>query len=88
VETIWGLANRIIEITGSRSPIEFHPALSADIELRIPCVDKAREILGFTAKVDLEEGVRRTANHFRAAMAPGHLAAGLADPASGLGLAR
>ncbi|MDR1165839.1 MAG: NAD-dependent epimerase/dehydratase family protein [Deltaproteobacteria bacterium] len=65
IETIWGLANSVIRILGSKSTIEFRPPLSADIELRIPCVDKATEILGFTAKVDLQEGIERTANYYK-----------------------
>ena len=35
-----------------------------DIELRVPNVDKARSLLGFEAKVDLEEGLRRTAEAY------------------------
>jgi nucleoside-diphosphate-sugar epimerase len=31
-------------------------------------VDKAQQVLGFKAKVDLEEGIRRTADFFRAQM--------------------
>lgn len=61
VQTIYGLANTVIRVLGSHSAIQFTPALSADIELRIPCVAKAREVLGFEAVVDLEEGIRRTA---------------------------
>ena len=38
----------------------------ADIELRIPNTDKARERLGFQAKVDLEEGIARTASWIEA----------------------
>lgn len=60
--TIYGLACAVIRITGSQSKIVFKPALSADIELRIPCVDKARDILGFEALVDLEEGIVKTAS--------------------------
>jgi UDP-glucose 4-epimerase len=45
----------------SRSKLIFRPPLSADIELRIPSVEKAERILGFSAKVDLEDGIRRTA---------------------------
>ena len=37
----------------------------ADIELRIPQVNKAKEMLGFSAKVDLEEGIRRTAESIK-----------------------
>jgi UDP-glucose 4-epimerase len=65
VETIWGLANTVIRILESKSKIEFRPALSADIELMIPYVEKATEVLGFNAKVDLQEGIERTAEYYR-----------------------
>lgn len=61
VTTIYGLAQTICRITNSRSNILFKDALSADIELRIPQVSKAKELLGFEAKIDLEEGLRRSA---------------------------
>jgi UDP-glucose 4-epimerase len=61
VVTIYGLAEAVCRVVGSRSKIRFKPALSADIELRIPNVDKARELIGFAAQVDLDEGLRRTA---------------------------
>ena len=35
----------------------------ADVELRSN-VDKAREVLGFEAQVDLEEGIQRTADWY------------------------
>jgi UDP-glucose 4-epimerase len=65
VETIYGLANTVIRVLGSKSEIQFAPAASVDIELRIPCVDKAKELLGFEAKVDLEEGILRTAEYYQ-----------------------
>ena len=68
VETILGLANTVLRVVDTRSEIVYLPAPSADVELRIPSVDKAKAILGFEAKVDLEEGIRRTADHFRAEM--------------------
>ena len=61
VTTIYGLAEAVLRVTGSTAHIQFRQALSADIELRIPNVDKARELIGFAAQVDLEEGLRRTA---------------------------
>lgn len=61
VVTIYGLAEAILRVTESRSRVQFRPALSADIELRIPNVEKARELIGFTATVDLEDGLRKTA---------------------------
>ncbi|MFA5182744.1 MAG: NAD-dependent epimerase/dehydratase family protein [Syntrophales bacterium] len=61
VITILGLAESVIRVLKSDAKIVFDPPLSADIEIRIPSIDKARNILGFQAKVDLEEGISRTA---------------------------
>ena len=61
VVTILGLANLVCRVLNSKSEINFAPPLSADIEIRIPSVDKADQLLGFKAKVDLEEGIKRTA---------------------------
>jgi UDP-glucose 4-epimerase len=62
VITILGLAQTVCRVLKSESKIVHEPPLSADIAIRIPSVDKAHEILGFKAKVDLEEGIIRTAN--------------------------
>jgi UDP-glucose 4-epimerase len=68
VTTIYGLASTVVRVLGSTSQIRFVPRASADIELRIPRVDKARDVLGFEPLVDLEEGIRRTADHFRSTL--------------------
>jgi UDP-glucose 4-epimerase len=39
------------------------------VELRIPSVQKAKELLGFEAKVDLDEGIRRAAEFYRQQLA-------------------
>ncbi|RPE13228.1 NAD-dependent epimerase/dehydratase family protein [Chitinophaga lutea] len=65
VITTLGLAQTVCRILGSTSKIEFKPALSADIELRIPSVEKTSKLLGFQAKVDLEEGILKTAEYFK-----------------------
>ena len=57
VTTIYGLAEIVIRVLESKSEIIFRPALSADIELRVPSVEKAFNILGFKAKVNLDEGI-------------------------------
>lgn len=62
VITILGLAQLVCRVLNSKSEIVFEPPLSADIAIRIPSVEKAHEILGFKSKVDLEEGVARTAD--------------------------
>jgi len=65
IMTTLGLAQTICRVLGSTSKISHRPPLSADIELRIPSVEKAETILGFKAKVDLEEGIRKTADWFK-----------------------
>src|SRR4029078_3962344 len=61
VMTILGLAETVLRVTRSESEILFDPLLSAVIAIRIPSVEKAQSLLGFKAKVDLDEGIRRTA---------------------------
>jgi UDP-glucose 4-epimerase len=61
VITILGLAQTVCRVLNSKSKILFEAPLSADIAIRIPSVEKTREILGFKAKVDLEEGILETA---------------------------
>jgi UDP-glucose 4-epimerase len=65
VITTLGLAQTVCRVLKSDSKIGHKPALSADIELRIPSVEKAEQILGFKAKVDLEEGILKTAKWFK-----------------------
>lgn len=61
VTTIYGLAQTVCRVLNSKSKIVFRDPLSADIELRIPSVQKAKQLIGYQAKVDLEEGIQRTA---------------------------
>ena len=61
VITILGLAQTVCRVLNSKSKIVYNPPLSADIALRIPSVDKSQEILGFKARIDLEEGIKKTA---------------------------
>ena len=65
VTTIYGLASTVVRVLGSSSPIVFTRKDYADVELRIPSVQKAKELLGFEAQVDLDEGIRRAAEFYR-----------------------
>ena len=64
--TVLELAQTIKRLTRSKSPIEFMPyeayygAGFEDTRRRVPAVDKAKRLLGFTAKVRLEAGLRKT----------------------------
>ncbi|GAB4560212.1 MAG: SDR family NAD(P)-dependent oxidoreductase [Haliangiales bacterium] len=63
--TIYNLAREIVRLAGSRSSIEFVPWPHPDVEIRVPAVEKARELLGFEATVDLEDGLLRTIEWYR-----------------------
>jgi UDP-glucose 4-epimerase len=63
--TIYDLATRIKRLTGCPGAIRFVPLDYTDVELRIPNVDKARSLLGFEARVELDEGLERTIAWYR-----------------------
>ena len=65
IMTTLGLAQMVCRVLDSKSKVLFKPALTADIALRIPSVDKAEALLDFKAQVDLDEGILRTAEYFR-----------------------
>jgi len=67
ITTIYGLANTVIRVLNSKSQIEFVYKDYADVELRIPNVSKARDLIGFESEVDLDEGIQRTADAYRSA---------------------
>lgn len=64
VTTIYGLANTIVRVLKSKSTIEFVRKDYADVELRIPSVKKAMDLLGFEANVNLEEGIKATGEYY------------------------
>ena len=65
--TIYNLAREIIRLSGSSSEIEFVKWPYPDVELRIPNIDKAREVVGYEPRVDLEEGLQKTLEWYRQA---------------------
>lgn len=66
VVTIYGLANTVVRVLNAESKIHFVRKDYADVELRVPNTSKARDLIGFEAEVDLEEGILKTAEYFRA----------------------
>jgi UDP-glucose 4-epimerase len=64
--TIYDLAQRIKRLTGCSGELVFQSLHYTDVELRIPNVEKARELLGFAATVELDEGLERTIAWYRA----------------------
>jgi len=63
--TIHQLARDIVRLAGSSSRLEHVAWDFPDVELRIPDIGKARRILGYEPKVELEEGLARTIAWYR-----------------------
>jgi nucleoside-diphosphate-sugar epimerase len=63
--TIYDLAQRIKRLTGCDGEIVFQPLHYADVELRIPNVEKARELLGWEPRVELDDGLQKTIAWYR-----------------------
>ena len=63
--TIFDLAQRVKRLTGCPGEIVFAPLDYVDVELRIPNVEKARDEIGFAAKVELDDGLERTIAWYR-----------------------
>ncbi|MEX2615511.1 MAG: UDP-glucuronic acid decarboxylase family protein [Alphaproteobacteria bacterium] len=63
--TVLELAEKVIEITGSRSTIEFLPLPEDDPCRRRPNVDLARERLTWGASISLDIGLEKTIDYFR-----------------------
>src|SRR3989338_5017121 len=53
-------AQTVIRLANSRSKIEFKELKYPEVDIRVPSIEKAERILGFSPKVDFEEGITRT----------------------------
>ena len=60
------LAERVIRLTGSRSRIVFNPLPADDPTQRRPSIALAQRELGWQPTIELEEGLRRTIDWYRA----------------------
>ncbi len=63
--TIFDLATRVKRLTECTGEIVFAPLGYVDVELRIPNVTKARELIGWEPSVELDDGLIRTIEAFR-----------------------
>lgn len=62
--TILELAQKVIDLTGSRSVLEYHPLPENDPTRRRPDISLAEERLGWSPKIPLEEGLTETIRYF------------------------
>jgi dTDP-glucose 4,6-dehydratase len=63
--TIKQIAETIIRMTGSASKIVYKPLPTDDPKQRRPDITRARTLLGWEPKVQLEEGLVKTIDYFR-----------------------
>src|SRR5262249_33647079 len=63
--TLLDLAKRIIRLTGSRSEIRFRPPPGDDPHVRQPDIGRARSLLGWEPRVEIDDGLRFTIDWFR-----------------------
>jgi dTDP-glucose 4,6-dehydratase len=63
--TIKEIAETIIRMTGSRSTLVYRPLPTDDPKVRQPDITRARTLLGWEPKVQLEEGLVKTIEYFR-----------------------
>ena len=66
--TILECAQKVLEVTGSKSQIKFLPLPPDDPKQRRPDISKARSVLGWEPKVDLEAGLKLSLDYFRQAV--------------------
>ena len=69
--TILECAGKVIATTGSASQIRFEPLPKDDPKQRRPDISKARRLLGWDPKVDLESGLKLSLDYFRSAVVEG-----------------
>ena len=63
--TILEFAERVRKLVGAKVPIVFRPLPQDDPKQRCPDISKARRILHWEPKVNLEEGLQTTYDYFR-----------------------
>jgi dTDP-glucose 4,6-dehydratase len=66
--TILECAHLVLKVTGSKSPISYEPLPQDDPKQRRPDISRARELLGWEPKIDLEAGLKLSLEYFRQAI--------------------
>ncbi len=63
--TIKELAEMVIELTGSKSKITYHPKPPDDPRQRKPDISLAKKVIGWEPKIPLKKGLKPTIEYFR-----------------------
>ena len=67
--TILECAQLVLKVTGSKSQIRYEPLPQDDPKQRRPDITKARQLLQWEPKIDLETGLRQSLDYFKRALA-------------------
>jgi dTDP-glucose 4,6-dehydratase len=66
--TILECAQTVLKVTGSKSEIIYEPLPPDDPKQRCPDITKARQLLGWEPRIDLETGLRKSLDYFQTAL--------------------
>ena len=66
--TILECAQKVLAVTGSKSNIRYEPLPQDDPKQRCPDITKARRLLGWDPRINLETGLRMSLEYFREAL--------------------
>jgi dTDP-glucose 4,6-dehydratase len=66
--TILECARLVLKVTGSKSPIVNEPLPQDDPKQRRPDISKAKRLLGWEPKIDLEHGLKLSMDYFKQAI--------------------
>jgi dTDP-glucose 4,6-dehydratase len=69
--TMLECAHMVLKVTGSKSQICYEPLPQDDPKQRRPDISKARRLLGWEPKIDLEAGLRLSLDYFKKAVSEG-----------------
>jgi dTDP-glucose 4,6-dehydratase len=64
--TVLQFAKKILQLTGSKSEISYRPLPQDDPQVRQPDITKAKKLLNWEPRVDLDDGLKQTIDYFRA----------------------
>jgi UDP-glucuronate decarboxylase len=76
------LASLVIELTGSRSRIVHRPRPQDDPRQRRPDISKANDLLSWSPKTELADGLIRTIEYFETLLSDGSVRASIAHDQS------
>jgi UDP-glucuronate decarboxylase len=63
--TVMAIAEKIMELTGSKSTIVFKPLPEDDPQRRCPDISRAKQVLSWEPCVNLEDGLKKTIDWFK-----------------------